>query len=193
MIPVEEKDNYYSVKKVLDLVGISESHFRRILKEFREYIPTKKGMRNKDLFSLSSIKTIKSIVEYKKLSLSKDDIICYLQKSNSVARSRLETPEFLKKTTIEKFSKDETGAEIYNLMMELSSKCRTQDKRIGSLKKTLNKRTETYRKDMKELNEVLDKYKRELDIVSEKMILMEREKLDWEKKGFFRKLMGLFS
>ena len=81
----------YDINEVSkNFCNISVRNLRRILAEYSDYIPLKKGSRNKTLWDANAVSITKRIIELKRYGLSKDEIIVQIKKGVDYKRSVIE-------------------------------------------------------------------------------------------------------
>lgn len=147
----ELNETYLSVNDCVRLLKTSESSFRRILAKYKAFIPSKKGLHNKTLFTPQSLEVVSEIIGYQKVGLTKEDIVTHLKQSDTVINASLKQ----KSTEAVESSALPTSikmTELTELLKELNGKNQRQESKIRSLEKTLEKRSQAMKELVNDLN-----------------------------------------
>ena len=165
---MEDKIELYTGKQVKELLKISESTYRTILKNYRDYILVRKGNKNLDLYPYETVEVFSTIYRLRKMGLTKSEIVKDIKKTPSYLESRV-------KNGIVKENKDLVeilGSDnVPELVNEFVSRISSTKKEIKSLRRTLDKRTENYQKEIGDLE-------KEAGINEPNISLTKQEKLN---------------
>ena len=190
---MEDKVELYTGKQVKELLKISESTYRTILKNYRDYILVRKGNKNLDLYPYETVEVFSTIYRLRKMGLTKSEIVKDIKKTPSYLESRV-------KNGIVKENKDLVeilGSDnVPELVNEFVSRISSTKKEIKSLRRTLDKRTENYQKEIGDLETKLkDSETRSNETISKMLKTvwkLEEELKEYKNRTLFERLKGLF-
>jgi len=190
---MEDKVELYTGKQVKELLKISESTYRTILKNYRDYILVRKGNKNLDLYPYETVEVFSTIYRLRKMGLTKSEIVKDIKKTPSYLESRV-------KNGIVKENKDLVeilGSDnVPELVNEFVSRISSTKKEIKSLRRTLDKRTENYQKEIGDLETKLKDSETRSNETITKMLKtvwkLEEELKEYKNRTIFERLKGLF-
>ena len=190
---MEDKVELYTGKQVKELLKISESTYRTILKNYRDYILVRKGNKNLDLYPYETVEVFSTIYRLRKMGLTKSEIVKDIKKTPSYLESRVKNGIVKEnKDLVEILSSDN----VPELVNEFVSRISSTKKEIKSLRRTLDKRTENYQKEIGDLETKLKDSETRSNETITKMLKtvwkLEEELKEYKNRTLFERLKGLF-
>lgn len=190
---MEDKIELYTGKQVKELLKISESTYRTILKNYRDYILVRKGNKNLDLYPYETVEVFSTIYRLRNMGLTKSEIVKDIKKTPSYLESRVKNGIVKENKDLVEILSSDTVPELVN---EFVSRISSTKKEINSLRKTLDKRTETYQKEIGDLETKLkDSETRSNETISKMLKTvwkLEEELKEYKNRTLFERLKGLF-
>lgn len=187
MNTVKQEEKYFNTEEIKESVGLSESAFRKILSEYKRYIPHRKGLKNSNLFPWGSVQMIKSVKNMKQHKYEHSEIVHNLRTHPSYLRSKLQSGEEQSKQEVFDLMNQ---PDVRSLVDEFVSRIKKQESEIRSLSKTLDKRTKNYQEEIAKYKEEQTNNQKDIEYLNEKikrinddleMMVKEQEKSLFKK------------
>ncbi len=197
---MEQTEEFYTGNQVKSLLGITESTYRTTLRGYRQYIPSRKANKNKDLFTQEGMEIIGLIVRLRKMGYEESEIVSQLKKHPSYIKSQLRHSKSKEDSDMETILESE---DMQKLVQEFVSRMSDTNKDIKNIRKTLDKRTENYRDEMlilehrlnlndSKTEQMVDSTKESITKLTKMMWKLESKVQEYENQTLFQRIKNVF-
>ena len=189
----EELGELYTAKDAKNLLGIKESVYRTTLRDYKKYISTRKGEKNKDLYTGEGLEILGCIIRLRKWGYSKEEIVREIKKLPAYINTRVKDNSLIESENLREIMNSNDVPELVSEFVDRM--CRT-NRDMNSLRKTLDKRTENYKKEISDLetklNETDKNAKESVSKLLKTVWSLEKELNDYKNETILTKMKRLF-
>ena len=190
---MEEKVELYSASQVKDILSITESTYRTILRTYRDYIISRKANKNKDLFPSDALEVFGSIYRMRKMGYTKTEIIKEIKKTPQYIQSRIKDGHLKENQDLVEIMSSDSVPELVNKFVDRFSQANRQ---IQRLRKDLDKRTESYQNEITQLKDKINTNEEKTNENMSKMLKtiwkLEEELKEYKNQTLFQRIKSLF-